>query len=87
LDKSDKRARMVARRRARNQTRLVLASAAHHGRIAPSASTASALSALFMYDCARDSPGVVIPRPEVQLVVRFGPSSLSSGSRRSYHWR
>ena len=68
MDKSDKRARMVARRRARNQTRPVQASAAHHDRIAPSASTASALSALFTYECDRDSPGVLIPRPEIRSV-------------------
>ena len=91
MDKSDKRARMVARRRARNQTRPVQASAAHHDRIAPSASTASALSALFTYDCDRDSPGVVIPRPELQLVVRFGPSSRNGldvhafGARQRVH--
>jgi len=82
---------MVARRRARNQTRPVQAGAAHHARIAPSASTASALSALFTYDCDRDSPGVVIPRPEIQLVVRFGPSSRNGldvhafGPRQSVH--
>jgi AraC-like DNA-binding protein len=91
LDKSDKRARLVARRRARNQTRPVQASAAHHARITPSASTASALSALFTYDCDRDSPGVVIPRPEIQLVVRFGPSSRNGldvhafGARQRVH--
>ena len=91
LDKSDKRARMVARRRARNQTRPVQASAAHRDRITPSASTASALSALFTYDCDRDSPGVVIPRPEIQLVVRFGPSSRNGldvhafGARQRVH--
>ena len=67
------------------------ASAAHHARIAPSASTASALSALFTYDCDRDSPGVVIPRPEIQLVVRFGPSSRNGldvhafGARQRVH--
>jgi AraC-like DNA-binding protein len=82
---------MVARRRARNQTRPVQASAAHHDRITPSASTASALSALFTYDCDRDSPGVVIPRPELQLVVRFGPSSRNGldvhafGARQRVH--
>jgi AraC-like DNA-binding protein len=91
LEKSDKRARMVARRRARNQTRPVQASAAHRDRITPSASTASALSALFTYDCHRDSPGVVIPRPEIQLVVRFGPSSRNGldvhafGARQRVH--
>ena len=82
---------MVARRRARNQTRPVQASAAHRDRITPSASTASALSALFTYDCDRDSPGVVIPRPELQLVVRFGPSSRNGldvhafGARQRVH--
>src|SRR4051812_24004002 len=82
---------MVARRRARNQTRPAQASVAHHARIAPSASTASALSALFTYNCDRDSPGVVIPRPEVQLVVRFGPSSRNGldvhafGARQRVH--
>src|SRR5206468_10376263 len=51
----------------------------------------SALSALFTYDCDRDSPGVVIPRPEVQLVVRFGPSSRNGldvhafGARQRVH--
>src|SRR4051812_18063821 len=82
---------MVARRRARNQTRPAQASVAHHARIAPSASTASALSALFTYNCDRDSPGVVIPRPEIQLVVRFGPSSRNGldvhafGARQRVH--
>ena len=44
-----------------------------------------------MYDCDRDSPGVVIPRPEIQLVVRFGPSSRNGlavhafGSRQRVH--
>jgi len=69
----------------------VQASAAHRDRIVPSASTASALSALFTYDCDRDSPGVVIPRPEIQLVVRFGPSSRNGldvhafGARQRVH--
>src|SRR5512140_360932 len=51
----------------------MLASAAHHHRIAPSVSTASAVAALLVYECDRDEPLVSIPRPEVQLVVRFGP--------------
>jgi len=50
-------------------------SAAHRRLITPSASTASALAELFVYDCDRDGPGVVIPRPEIQLVVRFGSSA------------
>jgi AraC-like DNA-binding protein len=51
------------------------ASEVHHNRIAPSASTASAVAALFVYDYDCDGPGVSIPRPEIHLVVRFGPSA------------
>ena len=51
------------------------ASAVHHGGIAPSASIASAVAALFVYEFDRDTPLVSIPRPEIQLVVRFGPSA------------
>jgi len=43
--------------------------------IAPRASTSSAVEALFMYECERDEPHVLIPRPEVHLSVRFGPSA------------
>jgi AraC-like DNA-binding protein len=69
----------------------VYASAAHRDRIAPGASTAAAVSALFTYDCDRDGPGVAIPRPEIQLVVRFGPSARSGldvhafGARQRVH--
>lgn len=48
-----------------------------HSRIAPSASVASAVAELFVDECDRDVPGIVIPRPEAQLVVRFGPSTRS----------
>jgi AraC-like DNA-binding protein len=51
------------------------ASAVHRDRRAAPPPTASAVSGLFVYDCDRDRPGVSIPRPEVQLVVRFGPST------------
>jgi AraC-like DNA-binding protein len=67
------------------------ARAVHHNRIAPSASTASALAALSVYECDRDAPGVLIPRPEIQLVVRFGPHARSGldihafGSRQRVH--
>jgi AraC-like DNA-binding protein len=44
-------------------------------RIAPSPATASAVAALLVLDCERDAPHVLIPRPETQLVVRFGPST------------
>jgi AraC-like DNA-binding protein len=42
-------------------------------RIAPSASTAAAVAALFVHEGDRDMPGLAIPRPETNLVVRFGP--------------
>jgi AraC-like DNA-binding protein len=31
------------------------------------------VAALFVYECDRDTPRIAIPRPEIQLVVRFGP--------------
>lgn len=47
------------------------ASASHRIRTEPSA------SALSVYECRRDGPGVSIPRLETQLVVRYGPSMRS----------
>jgi AraC-like DNA-binding protein len=44
-------------------------------RIAPAASVASAVAALFLDERAHDTQGVAIPRTEVHLVVRFGPSA------------
>jgi AraC-like DNA-binding protein len=67
------------------------ASAVPHHRIAPSASTASAVSALVVNECDRDMPGVSIPRPEIRLVVRFGPPAPGGldihafGVRQSVH--
>jgi len=49
------------------------ASAVQHDRMALRSS--SAVAALFVYDCDRDGPMVAIPRPEIHLVVRFGPSA------------
>jgi AraC-like DNA-binding protein len=46
-------------------------------RHAPTASTASAVAALFVHEFDRDVPRVSIPRPESHLVVRFGPSARS----------
>lgn len=40
-----------------------------------SASGASAVAALFVDECVRDMRGVAIPRAEVHLVIRFGPST------------
>jgi AraC-like DNA-binding protein len=46
-------------------------------RIAPSARLGSALAALSVLQCDQGGPAVWIPRPEVHLVVRFGPSTRS----------
>jgi AraC-like DNA-binding protein len=51
----------------------MLAISAHDKRLAPSAAAASAVAALYVYECDRDAPRVAIPRPEVHLVVRIGP--------------
>lgn len=51
------------------------ASAIHRNDIVPGASTASAVAELFVYECDHDTPGISIPRPEIQLVVRFGPAT------------
>ncbi len=48
--------------------------AARTDRIAPSAATASVVAALFAYESDRDMPRVAIPRPEIHLVARFGPT-------------
>jgi AraC-like DNA-binding protein len=51
------------------------ASAVDRSRIAPKAPTASAVTALFVDEQQRDAPRVALPRSEVHLVVRFGPSA------------
>ncbi|MEO6027317.1 MAG: helix-turn-helix domain-containing protein [Candidatus Binatia bacterium] len=51
--------------------------ALRNDRIAPSASSASALAGLFADACEHDASLVSIPRAEIQLVVRFGPSARS----------
>jgi AraC-like DNA-binding protein len=48
----------------------MVGAAVHHDRIAP-----TAVAALFVDECDRDTPGIAIPRPEIQIVVRFGPSA------------
>lgn len=48
---------------------------AQSGRIAPSPAIASAVAALSVYECENDGPRVAIPRPEVQLVARFGATA------------
>jgi AraC-like DNA-binding protein len=54
------------------------ARAAQQNRIALSARSASALTALFVYECERDAALVAIPRPEIHLVVRFGVPTKTS---------
>ena len=67
------------------------ATAVHRNRIVPSASTTSAVAALFVSDCDRDGPAVAIPRSEIQMVVRFGPSARNGldvhafGARQAVH--
>lgn len=51
------------------------ATALHHRRIDPGRAAAPAVAALLICECDRDSPGVAIPRPEVHLVVRLGPTA------------
>lgn len=69
----------------------MLASSAARHRIAPSASSASALATLQVDERDSDVRGVALPRPEVHLVVRFGPSTASGldvhafGARQRVH--
>jgi AraC-like DNA-binding protein len=53
----------------------VHASGVGHDQIAPGATAPSAVTALFVLECDRDTQRVSIPRPEVHLIARFGPSS------------
>jgi len=50
-------------------------SSAHLNRVAPKASAACAVAALSVNEYDRDLPRIAIPRPAVQIVVRFGPSA------------
>lgn len=49
------------------------------------------MTGLFVYDCDRDGPGVALPRAEIHLVVRFGPSAQNGldvhafGARQTVH--
>lgn len=46
-----------------------------HKRIAPSAPAASAVAELLVYEQDRDMPRISIPRSEIHLVARLGPST------------
>lgn len=59
----------------RDYALLVQAPPVHHARVAPTAPTAPAVAAFFVAECDHDMPGIAIPRPEIQLVVRFGPAA------------
>ncbi|MFT3914874.1 MAG: helix-turn-helix domain-containing protein [Anaeromyxobacteraceae bacterium] len=58
---------------------------------APIAQGATAVAALLVNACDEDGPGISIPRPEVQIVARFGPSARGGldvhamGVRRTVH--
>jgi AraC-like DNA-binding protein len=51
------------------------ATAVDRDRLPPSVSTASPVGTLFVEEFDADASLVSIPRPEVQIVVRFGPSA------------
>lgn len=53
----------------------MLGGAIRRSRIAPSRSSAPALAALLLGEGERDVTGVAIPRPEIQIVARFMPST------------
>ena len=62
-----------------------------NSRIVPSASTARAVAALFVSELDCDQPGVLLPRAESHLVVRFGPHARAGldvhvfGARQRVH--
>jgi AraC-like DNA-binding protein len=91
LEETDTCAQKLAGRRSGHQTAWMHAGAVHANPIAPSAATARAVAALFVHECVRDMQGILIPRPETNLVVRFGPSARSGldahavGVRQSVH--
>src|SRR5690349_9144768 len=53
----------------------MLVSAAAERHITPSASTSAAVSALIVNEFDSDMLRVAMPRPEIHLVVRVGPSA------------
>jgi AraC-like DNA-binding protein len=78
LEETDKRAAQLARPSRRQHTRLVYATAVSQSRLGPAVPTApaaTAVSALVVDERDRDTPGISLPRPEIHLVVRFGPST------------
>jgi AraC-like DNA-binding protein len=52
-------------------------STVHPDRLTRGAATASVVAALFVDESDRDMQRVSIPRPEMHLIVRFGPSTRS----------
>lgn len=91
LEETDKRAAQLAPPPRRRDNRLMHEGVAVDRRLAPSTAAASAVSTLLVFECEHDAPLVSIPRPEIQLVVRFGPSTRSGldvhamGVRRRAH--
>jgi methylphosphotriester-DNA--protein-cysteine methyltransferase len=65
----------------------VYATAVSHSRLVPTVPTApaaSAVAALVVDECDRDTAGMSLPRPEIHLVVRFGPSTRERHLRRVF---
>lgn len=52
----------------------MLSSVVQRTALKPSLSSASAVAALFAYNCDQDGPAVLIPHPESHFVLRYGPS-------------
>jgi hypothetical protein len=74
LEETDKRVLELARARGNPHNCLMYASAAPRIAVARSgASSAPAVAALSVGHLDRDVRGIVMPRPEVHLAVRFGP--------------
>jgi len=64
-------------KRARHRNPGMNATTALHDRVLPGTRAASVLAALSVDELERDMPRVAIPRPEIHLVVRFGPSTAT----------
>jgi AraC-like DNA-binding protein len=77
LEESDTRSRRLRGRLEHKHNCFMHGSEFNGGRnrIAPSALTASAVADFFVDEVGRERQLVALPRPEIQLVVRFGPSA------------
>jgi AraC-like DNA-binding protein len=78
LEETDSAPPTLRERRVCDQNRHMTTAAVLHNRLAPRASTTPVVAALFVVECELDMPLVSIPRPEPQVVVRFGASARNS---------